>query len=57
MKHNNYGGKLMKKCSALIGAGILCVGLGILAASFLPPIILICFQAILLILAGILSLK
>lgn len=47
----------MKKCSALIGAGILCVGLGILAASFLPPVILVCFQALLLMLAGILALK
>ena len=47
----------MKKCSALIGAGILCVGLGILAASFLPPILLICFEALLLILAGCLALK
>ncbi len=57
MNHNGYGGIFMKKCSALIGAGILCVGLGILAASFLPPVILVCFQALLLILAGILALK
>lgn len=57
MKHKYFGGMDMKKFSALIGAGILCVGLGILAASFLPPIILICFQAILLILAGFLALK
>ena len=47
----------MKKCSALIGAGILCVGLGILAASVRPPIILICLEALLLILAGCLALK
>lgn len=47
----------MKKISALIGAGILCVGIGILAASFLPPIILICFQALLLMVAGFLALK
>ena len=47
----------MKKCSGLIGAGILCLGFGILAASFLPPIILVCFQALLLILAGFIALK
>ena len=47
----------MKKFSALIGAGILCIGLGILAASFLPPIILVCFQALLLIIAGFIALK
>lgn len=57
MNHKDYGGKIMKKFSALIGAGILCIGLGILAASFLPTIILVCFQAILLILAGCLALK
>lgn len=47
----------MKKCSALISAGILCLGFGILVASFLPPLILVCFQALLLILAGFLALK
>jgi hypothetical protein len=58
MKHKTkIGGFEMKKFSALIGIGILCVGLGILAASFLPPILLICFQALLLILAGCAALK
>ncbi len=47
----------MKNISTLIGAGVLCVGLGILVASFLPPIVLVCFQALLLIIAGLLSLK
>lgn len=48
---------MKKKFSAIIGVGIFCIGLGILAASFLPPVILVCFQAILLILAGFFALK
>ncbi len=47
----------MKKQSAIIGAGMLCVGFGILLARFLPPIALVCIEAVLLILAGLLSLK
>ena len=57
MARDKTWGDRMKKFSALIGAGILCLGFGILAASFLPPIVLVCFEALLLILAGILALK
>ena len=47
----------MRKISALIGAGVLCVGFGILVACFLPPVILVSVEALLLILAGLLALK
>lgn len=47
----------MKKLSALIGAGVLCIGLGILFASFLPAVVLVCIEALLLVLAGFLALK
>lgn len=47
----------MNKLTALVGAGVLCIGLGILIASFLPPVILVCFEALLLIVAGLLALK
>ena len=43
--------------SALIGVGVLCIGLGILVACFLPPVLVVCIEAILLILAGFLALK
>ncbi len=47
----------MKKYAACFGAGVLCIGFGILVASFLPPAVLICLQAVLLIVAGLLALK
>ncbi len=47
----------MRRFTALIGACVLCVGLGILIASFLPPVILVCIEAALLVLAGFLALK
>ncbi len=47
----------MKRFSALIGAAVLCIGLGILAASFLPPVLLVCIEALLLVAAGLLTLK
>ena len=47
----------MKKLTAFIGIGVLCVGLGILVAGFLPPTVLVCIEAVLLIFAGFLALK
>lgn len=47
----------MKKLSAMVGAGVLCIGLGILLASFLPPVVLVCIEAALLILAGLLAMR
>ena len=47
----------MKKFSALLGAGILCLGFGILVACFLPPAVLVCVEAVLLVLAGFLTFK
>lgn len=47
----------MKKYSALVGAGVLCLGFGILAACFLPPMFLVCVEALLLILVGLLAIK
>ncbi len=46
----------MKKYSSLVGAGVLCIGFGILLASFLPAVVLVCLEALLLVLAGILAL-
>ena len=47
----------MKKLTAFIGIGVLCVGFGILVACFLPPAVLVCIEAVLLILAGFLAMK
>lgn len=47
----------VKKFGALFSAGILCVGFGILLAAFLPASVLMCIEAILLILAGLLLMK
>ena len=47
----------MKKIGALFSAGILCVGCGILLATFLPSAVLMCIEAILLILAGLMLMK
>lgn len=44
----------MKKIPFLIGLGLLATGFGILVSIFLPDSILICIQAILLIVAGFL---
>ena len=58
--HRRDAGKgvlCVKNFSVLVGAGVLCIGFGILVASFLPPVILVCIEALLLILAGLLALK
>ena len=49
--------RAVKKLSAMVGAGVLCIGLGILLASFLPPVVLVCIEAALLILAGLLAMR
>ncbi len=47
----------MKKLSALVGICLLSAGAGILLSCFLPLAVLVCIEALLLIIAGILCLK
>ncbi|MBR4979068.1 MAG: hypothetical protein IKX77_00765 [Clostridia bacterium] len=47
----------MKNLTALLGVGVLCIGFGILIASFLPSLIVVCIEAVLLILAGFIAFK
>ena len=47
----------MKKIGVLFSIGIFCIGIGILLASFLPPVVLVCIESVLLIAAGLLLMK
>ncbi len=44
----------MKKNSKLIGICIMAAGVMVLLACFLPPIVMVCLEAVLLILVGFL---
>ncbi len=47
----------MRRSCAVIGMCLLSAGVGILISVFLPPVILVCIEALLLILAGLLCFK
>lgn len=47
----------MKRGSAVVGICLFSAGLGILISVFLPPLILVCIEAVLLILAGLICFK
>lgn len=43
----------MKKNNKLVGVGIIAAGAMILLSCFLPPVVLVCVEAVLLIVAGV----
>jgi hypothetical protein len=47
----------MKRGCTVIGLCLLSAGAGILVCTFLPPAVLVCVEALLLILAGLLCFK
>jgi hypothetical protein len=49
--------KLVRKAPTCIGIGLLSAGICLLLSCFLPNIIIVCLEAVLLILAGFILLK